>query len=54
MCKGLILDGVLLPPGDILQPPGHGIHQVLQVHEVSISLLSTEFVIASSTEIAAP
>jgi hypothetical protein len=57
MCKGplLILGGFPLPPDDILQLPRHGIQQVLQVHtlEVSISLVSIEIVIASSTEIAA-
>ncbi len=37
MCKSplLILDGISLPPDDILKPPCHGIHQVLQVHSVS-------------------
>jgi hypothetical protein len=45
-----------LPPDDILQPPRQGIHQVFLVHthEVSLSLVSTEIVTASSTEIAAP
>jgi hypothetical protein len=39
----LVLGGIPLPPEDILQPLGHGIHQVLQVniHEVKISLVST-------------
>jgi hypothetical protein len=38
-----------LLPGDLLQPRGHGIQQVLQIHthEVSISLMFTVFVIAS-------
>ncbi len=40
---GLVIGGIPLPPEDILQPLGHGIHQVLQVniHEVKISLVST-------------
>jgi hypothetical protein len=58
MCKALllVLGGIPLPPDDILQDPEHGIHQVLQVQidEVSISLVCTEFVIKSSMEIAAP
>ena len=58
MCKDLlpILGRIPLLPDDILQPPRHEIHQVLQVnaHEVSIPLVSTKIVIASSTEIAAP
>jgi hypothetical protein len=57
MCKGplLILGGIPLPSDDILQRPRHGVQHVLQVHthEVSISLVSTDIVIASSTEIAA-
>jgi hypothetical protein len=26
----LVLGGVPLPPDDVLQPPGHGLHQVFQ------------------------
>jgi hypothetical protein len=50
----LVFGGIPLSPDDILQPPGHGINQVLQVHrhEVSIALDCTEYVIASSIEIA--
>jgi hypothetical protein len=50
----LVVGGIPLPPDDILQRPRHGIYQFLQVHthEVSISLVCTEFVTASSTEIA--
>jgi hypothetical protein len=58
MCKYLlpIVGRIPLLPDEILQPPRHEIHQVLQVnaHEVSIPLVSTKIVIASSTEIAAP
>jgi hypothetical protein len=48
--------GFNTPPDYILQPLGHGIHQVLQVktHEVSISLMFPEFEIASSREIVVP
>jgi hypothetical protein len=58
MCKALllVLGEIPVPPDYILQPLRHGIHQVLQVntHEVSISVVFTEFEIASSTEIAVP
>jgi hypothetical protein len=39
----LVLGRIPLPPDDILQPPGQGIHQVLQknIHKISISLVST-------------
>jgi hypothetical protein len=49
----LKLGGVPLSPDDILQPPGHIINQVLQVHrhEVSTALECTEYVIASSIEV---
>jgi hypothetical protein len=52
----LVLGGIPLPPDDILQPLRHGIHRVHQAHthEVSISVVSTEFVIASYTEIQVP
>jgi hypothetical protein len=51
----LVLFGVPLPPDGILQPSGHGNHQVLQehVHEVSILVVCTVIVTASSIEIAA-
>jgi hypothetical protein len=58
MCKALLLvfGGIPLPPDDLLKPPRHGIHQVLQVntHEVSVSPACTDFIIASSIEIAVP
>jgi hypothetical protein len=52
----LILGWILLPTDDILQPPVHGIHKVLQVHahKVSIALVCSEYEIVSSTEIAGP
>jgi hypothetical protein len=51
----LVLSGAQLSPDDILQPPGHGINQVLQVYrqKVSIALQCTEYAIASSVEGAA-
>jgi hypothetical protein len=49
MCTALLLvvGRIPLPPDDILQPPGHGIQQVLQVHthEVSILLVCTVLLI---------
>ncbi len=50
----LVLDGLSLPPDAIPQPPGHGIHQVIQehIHEVLILLVRTVFVTPSSIEVA--
>ncbi len=50
----LVLGGVPVSPDDILQPPGHGINQVLQVyrHEVSTAMEFTKYVIASSIKVA--
>jgi hypothetical protein len=54
--KRQVLKGIPLPPDDILQPPGPGLHQVLPVNlnEVSISLGRTVYVIASFREVAVP
>ena len=30
----LVLGGVAIPSADILQPPGHGVHQAHQVEDV--------------------
>jgi hypothetical protein len=51
----LVLGGVSLPPHDIRQPPGHGIHQVhqVQIHEVLISLVCSVFVTVPSIEVTA-
>ncbi len=51
----LVLGGVPLPPDGLLQPPGQGIHQVLQenIHEISILVVCTVMVTASSIETAA-
>ncbi len=50
----LVLGGILFPSDDTLQPPGHGIQQVLQVHthQVSIALVCTVFVTSSFIELA--
>jgi hypothetical protein len=50
----LVLGGLSLPPDAIPQPPGHGIHQVIQehIHEVLILLVCTVFVTPSSIEVA--
>jgi hypothetical protein len=51
----LVLGGVPFPLDSLLQPPWHGIHQVLQenIHEISILVVCTVIVTASSIETAA-
>jgi hypothetical protein len=50
----LVLSGVALSPGEVLQPPQHGLHQVPQVRLYKVSLVRTACLIASSIEVAAP
>jgi hypothetical protein len=51
MCKALLASTwwISFPPDDILQPPGHGIHQVLLVQYASDNLRLLNFVTASAT-----